>query len=234
MLRQRLQGARRARRIEGRGKRGCDVGERVSHRRTIAPRSRLGREAAHAECRPPQACSRWRHKAARGGSRSWARTTFSTTSKDGRQPSRRRGTREYPVGRCSTDIFDFPFVVGRDRVTRCGTLGCFMLRREIFTQTGAAMRRSVLSVAGAGMLAWAMSVGAADAQPMMSAVQCPSGFKLIGKVCLSANQQTAQCLYSAAVGQPPKRGTTFRSQPRQLPAPSAGKHEQLKSGPCAR
>ena len=76
------------------------------------------------------------------------------------------------------------------------------------------MHRLVLMVAGAGMLAWAASAGAADAQQMSG---CPGGFKLIGKVCLSADQQTAQCLYAAAAGQLPKRVTTSEVNPASCP-----------------
>jgi hypothetical protein len=78
------------------------------------------------------------------------------------------------------------------------------------------MRRLFPIVACAGFLVWVASAGAADAQPM-SAAQCPGGFKLIGKVCLSADQQTAQCLYPAAVGQLPKRGTTSQVNPASCP-----------------
>jgi hypothetical protein len=83
---------------------------------------------------------------------------------------------------------------------------------------GVVMRRTILIAAGAGILAWAAvsSTGAAYAQ-QMSAAQCPGGFKLIGKVCLSADQQTAQCLYPAATGQSPKRGTTSEVNPASCP-----------------
>jgi hypothetical protein len=36
-------------------------------------------------------------------------------------------------------------------------------------------------------------------------------------VCLSADQQTAQCLYPAATGQSPKRGTTSEVNPASCP-----------------
>jgi hypothetical protein len=80
------------------------------------------------------------------------------------------------------------------------------------------MRGLVLIVAGAGILACTAvsSAGAADAQ-QMSAAQCPGGFKLIGKVCLSADQQTAQCLYPTTFGQLPKRGTISEVNPASCP-----------------
>jgi hypothetical protein len=82
------------------------------------------------------------------------------------------------------------------------------------------MRRLGLIVAGAGILACvAMSSAGAAGLQQVSAMdaQCPGGFKLIGKVCLSADQQTAQCLYPAAIGQLPKRGTISEVNPASCP-----------------
>jgi hypothetical protein len=80
------------------------------------------------------------------------------------------------------------------------------------------MRGLVLIFASAGIVAWAAmsSAGAADVQ-QVGAAQCPAGFKLIGKVCLSADQQTAQCLYPQVIGQSPKRGTISEVNPASCP-----------------
>jgi len=54
-------------------------------------------------------------------------------------------------------------------------------------------------------------------QAQTTPYQCPTGFKLIGRVCLSPDQQRAICLYPDKVGGTPRRGTPQDANPATCP-----------------
>jgi hypothetical protein len=59
------------------------------------------------------------------------------------------------------------------------------------------------------------NVFAVDAQSV--AYTCPMGMKQVAKVCVTDDQKHAQCLYPAAIGQPPKSGGTQDANPMTCP-----------------
>jgi hypothetical protein len=81
------------------------------------------------------------------------------------------------------------------------------------------MRRLLAIVAGIGV---SVLSGASTAQPMTWV--CPVGFKPIGHVCLSADQQKSVCLYPDVIGKAPKSGTPSDVNPASCPRHPPGQH----------
>jgi hypothetical protein len=81
------------------------------------------------------------------------------------------------------------------------------------------MRKLPVVVAGLGL---ALLSGASVAQQVPWV--CPVGFKPIGHVCLSADQQKSVCLYPDAAGQPRKSGTPSDTNPASCPRHPPGQN----------
>ncbi len=62
-----------------------------------------------------------------------------------------------------------------------------------------------------------MIFSASSARAQGGEYQCPAGATKIGRVCLSADQQTATCLYPDKPGGTPKQGTTQDANPATCP-----------------
>jgi hypothetical protein len=74
------------------------------------------------------------------------------------------------------------------------------------------MRRRIITLLALGLLAPTFA-----AQAQTASYQCPTGYKLIGRVCLSQDQQRAICLYPDKVGATPRHGTTQDANPAACP-----------------
>lgn len=68
-----------------------------------------------------------------------------------------------------------------------------------------------------GVLGLGPISNALAADRMSVVYTCPTGMKQVAKVCVTDDQKRAQCLYPAAVGQPPKGGGTQDANPMTCP-----------------
>jgi hypothetical protein len=77
------------------------------------------------------------------------------------------------------------------------------------------MRTSLAIIVSVSALSAISNAFAVDAQS--AAYSCPMGMKQVAKVCVTDDQKHAQCLYPAAIGQPPKSGGTQDANPMTCP-----------------
>jgi hypothetical protein len=105
-------------------------------------------------------------------------------------------------------------IVGISIAARFGDDAPRIIRRCAF------MRENLRTILLFVTLAIVSPAYAADSVPQPAGIvgyQCRAGLQLIGKVCLSADQQHAECLFPAAAGQTPKQGTPSEVNPASCP-----------------